>query len=58
MGGLGINNLDNHSKALRMKSLWKYANDRQCLWRRVIEAKYEEGDRWMTKEITSPIEIN
>ncbi|KAG5615624.1 hypothetical protein H5410_015448 [Solanum commersonii] len=41
-GGLGIKNLQNHSKALRMKWLWKYANDKHPLRRKVIKAKYEE----------------
>ncbi|WMV19385.1 hypothetical protein MTR67_012770 [Solanum verrucosum] len=57
-GGLGIKNLDTHSKTLGMKWLWKYANDKETLWGRVIEAKYEEEDRWMTKEITTPYGVN
>lgn len=57
-GGLGIKNLENHSKALRMKWLWKYANEKQRLWGKVIEAKYEEEDRWMTKEVTTPYGVN
>lgn len=47
-GGLAIKNLNNHSKALKMKWLWKYANEKQSLWGRVIEAKYEPEDKWMT----------
>lgn len=57
-GGLGIKNLENHSKALRMKWLWKYANEKQRSWGKVIEAKYEEEDRWMTKEVTTPYGVN
>lgn len=43
----------NHSKALRMKWLWKYVINKQMLWGKVIDAKYEEEDRWMTKEVTA-----
>ncbi|KAG5577332.1 hypothetical protein H5410_057466 [Solanum commersonii] len=48
----------NHSKALRMKWLWKYANDKHPLWRKVIKAKYEEENRWMTTEVFSPYGVN
>ncbi|CAN4075679.1 unnamed protein product [Withania somnifera] len=51
--GLGIKNLQNKSKALRMKWLWKYSNDDQNLWGTVIKAKYEKSDSWMTKEVTT-----
>ncbi|WMV45736.1 hypothetical protein MTR67_039121 [Solanum verrucosum] len=57
-GGLGIKNLQNHSKDLRMKWLWKYANDKHLLWRKVIKAKYEVENRWMTKEVFSPYGVN
>lgn len=53
-GGLGIKNLNNHSKALRMKWLWKFAKEKQMLWGKVIEAKYEDESKWMTKEINTP----
>lgn len=52
-GGLGIKNLKLQSKALSMKWLWKYANNNQMLWRKVIRAKYEEEDNWITKEVRS-----
>ena len=29
-------------------------NDNQMLWKRVISAKYEGEDMWMTKEVTIP----
>ncbi|WMV51260.1 hypothetical protein MTR67_044645, partial [Solanum verrucosum] len=35
-----------------------YANDKETLWGRVIEAKYEEEDIWMTKEITTPYGVD
>lgn len=37
---MGIKNLKNHNKALRMKWLWKYTNDKQLPWGKVTEAKY------------------
>lgn len=37
-----------------MKWLWKYVNDKQLLWGKVIKAKYERENRWMTKEVISP----
>lgn len=39
-GGLGIKNLQNHSKALRMKWLWKYANEKQMLWVHALFRSY------------------
>ncbi|WMV13963.1 hypothetical protein MTR67_007348 [Solanum verrucosum] len=57
-GGLGIKNLKLQSKALSMKWLWKYANNNQMLWRKVIGAKYEEEDNWITKEVTTPCGVS
>ncbi|WMV26185.1 hypothetical protein MTR67_019570 [Solanum verrucosum] len=57
-GGLGIKNLKNQSKALRMRWLWKYSNENRSLWVRVIKAKYEENDNWMTKEVTTPYGVS
>ncbi|WMV28367.1 hypothetical protein MTR67_021752 [Solanum verrucosum] len=57
-GGLEINNLKLQSKALSMKWLWKYANNNQMLWRKVIGAKYEEEDNWITKEVTTPYGVS
>uniref|UniRef100_A0A0V0HRT8 Putative ovule protein n=1 Tax=Solanum chacoense TaxID=4108 RepID=A0A0V0HRT8_SOLCH len=37
-----------------MKWLWKYSNENQTLWRRVICTKYEDEDYWMTKVVTTP----
>ncbi|KAG5617959.1 hypothetical protein H5410_017783 [Solanum commersonii] len=37
-----------------MKWLWKYSNENQTLWRRVICTKYEDEDNWMTKVVTTP----
>ena len=37
-----------------MKWLWKYSNMNYTLQRNVINAKHEEEDHWMMKEITTP----
>ncbi|WMV42827.1 hypothetical protein MTR67_036212 [Solanum verrucosum] len=41
-----------------MKWLCKYSNENQTLWRRVIGAKYENEDSWMTKIVTTPYGIS
>lgn len=45
---MGIKNLKVQSRVLRMKLLWKYNLDDQQLWRKVIRAKYEEQNSWVT----------
>ncbi|KAG5575905.1 hypothetical protein H5410_056039 [Solanum commersonii] len=57
-GGLGIKNLKFQSKTLRMEWLWKYPNRNQMLWRKVIGAKYDEKDNWITKEVTTPYGVS
>ena len=44
-GGLGIKNLKNQSKALKMKWLWRYAHETHSLWKNVIRTKCVEN--WM-----------
>jgi len=58
VGDMGIKNLKVQSKALRMKWLWKFANENQMLRKRVISAKYEGEDMWMTKEVTTPYGVS
>uniref|UniRef100_M1BMF1 Reverse transcriptase zinc-binding domain-containing protein n=1 Tax=Solanum tuberosum TaxID=4113 RepID=M1BMF1_SOLTU len=53
-GGLGIKNLKNQSKALKLKWLWRYAHEPYSLWSKVIKLKYGEMDSWVTKEATNP----
>ncbi|WMV24696.1 hypothetical protein MTR67_018081 [Solanum verrucosum] len=53
-GGLGIKNLKNQSKALKMKWLWRYTHETHSLWKRVITSKYGELDGWMTEEANNP----
>lgn len=50
-GGPGIRNLKNHNKSLKLKQLWRYSQDPQSLWSKVIKAKYEVEDNWMTKPV-------
>ena len=41
-GGLGVRNLEKQSKALRLKWLWRYSQEPQPYWGKVIQAKYEK----------------
>lgn len=54
-GGLGIKNLKNQSKALKVKWLLRYHQEWQALWYRLINKKYEELNKWVTKEVSSPL---
>jgi len=56
--GLGIKNLIFQSEALRMKWLWRYSFEDQLMWKRVVGAKYEAEDSWMTKDVTSPYGVS
>ena len=52
-GGLGIKNLKSQSKAVKVKWLWRYHQEDQALWYRVIKSKYEQMNTWVTKEVNS-----
>ncbi|CAN4077889.1 unnamed protein product [Withania somnifera] len=56
-GGLGIQNLKNQSKAMKLKWLWRYAHDNQSLWSKVIKMKYGELNNWVTKETINPYKV-
>lgn len=56
VGGLGIKNLKNQSKALRIKWLLRSSNDLN-LWVTVIKEKYE-NDNWITEEVTAPYGVS
>ncbi|RVX05123.1 hypothetical protein CK203_020162 [Vitis vinifera] len=50
-GGLGIRKIDLLNKALLGKWIWRYAYEKDNLWKRVIGVKYgQEGCGWRTKE--------
>ncbi|KAJ9680330.1 hypothetical protein PVL29_019599 [Vitis rotundifolia] len=50
-GGLGIRKIDILNKALLGKWIWRFAFDRDILWKKVIGAKYgKEGFGWRTNE--------
>jgi hypothetical protein len=44
-GGLGIRNLRIFNQALLGKWLWRFAHEREALWRSVVDAKY--GSTWV-----------
>lgn len=56
-GGLDIKNLKNQSKARKVKWLWRYHQEDQALWREVIKSKYEELNKWVTKEVNTPYSV-
>jgi len=57
-GRLGIKNLKYQSKALKVKWLWRYHQEDQALWYRVIKSKYEQLNTWVTKEVNTPYGIS
>ncbi|KAL4347618.1 hypothetical protein GQ457_17G007830 [Hibiscus cannabinus] len=67
-GGLGLWDLRLKNRALLNKWLWRYGEEKESLWRKVVDAKYgydsknlipevREGKRgsWLWKNITSPL---
>ncbi|KAF3621261.1 hypothetical protein T459_34875 [Capsicum annuum] len=53
-GRLAIRNLKLQSEALRLKWLWRYSQEPQAYWGKVIKAKYGEENKWVTKEVLTP----
>ena len=50
-GGLGIRKIDLLNKALLGKWIWRFASEKDNIWKRVIGVKYgQEGFGWRTKE--------
>ena len=51
-GGLGLRKLALLNKALLGKWIWRFACDKENLWKQVLVAKYgHEGLGWRTKKI-------
>ena len=51
-GGLGVRGLSVMNRALLCKWCWRFANERDSLWRMVISSKYGEADGgWFTRDI-------
>ena len=52
-GGLGVRNLALMNSALLSKWNWRFANEREAFWRRVISHKYgEEEGGWRTRAVS------
>ncbi|RVX14665.1 Transposon TX1 uncharacterized 149 kDa protein [Vitis vinifera] len=57
-GGLGIRKIDLLNKALLGKWVWRYAYEKDNLWKTVIGVKYgQEGCGWKTKEVCGPFGV-
>ncbi|RVX04514.1 hypothetical protein CK203_023399 [Vitis vinifera] len=51
-GGLGVRRFSTLNKALLCKWNWRFANERETLWRHVINRKFgEEEGGWYTREV-------
>ena len=51
-GGIGIKSFSKMNKALLSKWNWRFANDRNSLWRKIIGSKFGESpDGWHTRDI-------
>jgi hypothetical protein len=51
-GGLGIRNLRSFNQALLGKWLWRFATERDALWRKVVEVKYGSmAGGWCTNQV-------
>ena len=51
-GGLGIRNLSILNRAFLCKWNWRYAVERESLWKLVISRKFgEEGGGWSSREV-------
>ena len=57
-GGLGIRKLALLNKALLGKWIWRFAHEKDNLWRKVILVKYgQEGFGWRTSEANETIGV-
>ncbi|RVX16265.1 putative ribonuclease H protein [Vitis vinifera] len=57
-GGLGVRNLSLMNNALLCKWNWRFANERNALWRSVISLKYGVEERgWCTQDVMGRNEV-
>jgi hypothetical protein len=58
-GGLGFQNLRVFNRALLGKWLWRYGNEADAFWRKLIFSKYgiSQGD-WTTREVHGPYGVS
>jgi hypothetical protein len=51
-GGLGVRNLVHFNQALLGKWLWRFANEEEAWWRKLVVAKYDKmRGGWCSKEV-------
>jgi hypothetical protein len=52
VGGLGVRNLIHFNQALLGKWLWRFANEEEAWWRKLVVAKYDKmRGGWCSKEV-------
>ena len=57
-GGLGLRKLALLNKALLSKWIWRYACEKNSLWKQVIMTKYgQEGLGWRTKKANGAVGV-
>jgi hypothetical protein len=55
--GLGIQKLHKFNQAFLRKWLWRYANESEALWYKIIKAKYEDQDGGWCTEVSSSHDV-
>jgi len=54
-GGLGVRNVNNFNRALLGKWVWRFSQERDALWRSVIDVKYGSvRGGWCSLPVTGP----
>lgn len=48
-GGLGMRSIKDHNRALLAKWLWRFGNERDILWRRVVVARFGLASIWKAR---------